>query len=236
MKSPTSYVVRPETVAAVLSAIAAVLVVLHLVAMQVLYNDSLGLADRFGIEYWQVALFDLDQESALGTWFAAALLLIAAVLLLHQSKVLRMQGSSEFWWWRTLGILFCVLSIDEVAGMHEELNTALENTGTDWTLYGFVLLVAVAVAYLPFLWRYRWRLSLLFVLAGLMYGAGAVGVEHFSDAEVETLHYSMWVALEEGMEKLGVIILIYAILDHLRGERGNAIRVDVGLDDQAAGD
>ena len=42
------------------------------------------------------------------------------------------------------------------------------------------LLVLVALAYLPFLWRYRERTGPLFILAGAIYGGGAVGVEHFT--------------------------------------------------------
>ena len=70
----------------------------------------------------------------------------------------------------------------------------------------------------------------LFLLAGAIYGGGAVGVEHFTDSEVNSLHYNMWTALEEGMEMLGVIVFIYALLDYLRGSPERVVRLDIGID------
>ena len=54
-------------------------------------------------------------------------------------------------------------------------------------------------------------------------------MEHFTDSEVNSLHYNMWTALEEGMEMLGVIVLIYALLDHMRTVPGQVIRVAIGV-------
>ena len=61
-----------------------------------------------------------------------------------------------------------------------------------------------------------------------------MGAENFTDADVNSLHYNMWTALEEGMEMTGVIILIYAVLDHMRGTPDRAVRVEVGLEDRPA--
>ena len=88
------------------------------------------------------------------------------------------------------------------------------------------------MSYLPFLWHYRWRTAVLFFVAGLIYGGGAVGVEHFTDADVNSLHYNMWTALEEGMEMTGVIVFIYAMLDHMRGTPDRIVRVEMGLEDE----
>ena len=43
---------------------------------------SLGWKDALGFEYWQIAIFDLDEEESFGTWFSAAILLFAALLLI----------------------------------------------------------------------------------------------------------------------------------------------------------
>lgn len=56
-----------------------------------------------------------------------------------------------------------------------------------------------------------------------------MGVEHFTDSEVNSLHYNMWTALEEGMEMLGLIVLIYTLLDHIRGTPDRVVRVEVGI-------
>lgn len=226
MKQLTSYSIRPERVALSLVAILAVLIIVHVLAMQANFNPALGLKERFGFHYWQLAFFDLDEEESFGTWFNSGLLLIAALLLIQQARILRAQGGPWHRWWLILGIGFCVLSMDEVAGMHEWVDSMLEDT--PWTVIGAPIFALVGLAYMPFLWHYRWRSGLLFLIAGAIYGGGAVGVEHFTDTEVNSLHYNMWTALEEGMEMLGLIVLIYALLDHLRGSRSREVRVEVG--------
>ncbi|MCZ6895233.1 MAG: hypothetical protein O7H40_14460 [Gammaproteobacteria bacterium] len=194
-----------------LTAIMVVLVVAHVIAMQANFNPSLSLKQSLGFEYWHVAIFDLDEEESFGTWFSTVILLIAAVLLMRQARTLRAEGDPWHRWWMVLGWAFCFLSIDEVVGLHEMMNTMLESM--PWTVVGAYVLALVGLCYLPFLWRYRWRTAILFALAGGIYGGGAVGVEHFSGVEVNSLQYNMLTALEEGMEMLGVILLIYAILD-----------------------
>jgi hypothetical protein len=88
--------------------------------------------------------------------------------------------------------------------------------------------VLVGLSYLPFLWRSRGRTTLLFVVAGLIYGGGAVGIEHFPDSEVNSLHYNMWTALEEDIEMYGVIVLIYAVLHFIQRNSVSTLTVEVG--------
>lgn len=229
MKLLTSYSIRAERVAVTLATVMVVLIVAHVVAMQANFNPALGLKEKFEFQYWHLAIFDLDEEESFGTWFSSGILALAAALLLHQARVLRDEGKAWRRWWQVLGIGFCVLSIDEVVGIHEYVNTLLE--GTPWTVIGFAIFVLVALVYLPFLWHHRWRTPLLFALAGMIYGGGAVGVEHFTDSEVNSLHYNMWTTLEEGMEMLGVILFIYAMLDHMRGAADRVVRVEVGVEE-----
>ena len=226
MKLLTAYSIRAERVAFTLGTVLAVLVVVHLLAMQANFNPALGLKERFGFHYWQLSFFDLDEEESFGTWFNSGILLIAAGLLVNQARVVQAQGRAWHRSWLVLGIGFLVLSVDEIAGMHEFVNTMMGDT--PWTVIGFPILLLVALAYLPFLWHHRWRTGLFFLLAGAIYGGGAVGVEHFTDSDVNSLHYNMWTALEEGMEMMGVIVFIYALLDHMRDTPDQVVRVEVG--------
>jgi len=227
MKLLTTYSLRAERVAFTLVAVTIVLVIVHVLAMQANFNSDLGLKEKFGFHYWQIAFFDLDEEESFGTWFNSGLLLIAAVLLMHRARVLRAQEDAWHTWWQIMGIGFCVLSMDEIAGMHEWMNSMMEDT--PWTVVGFMIFGLVALVYLPFLWHHRWRTGLLLLLAGAIYGGGAVGIEHFTDSDVNSLHYNMWTTLEEGMEMLGVIVLIYTMLDHERGTSDREVRVEVGI-------
>lgn len=235
MNGPWEYQLRPKRVAAVLACIAAVLLALHLVAMQANFNESLGLKERFGFHYWQLAMFDLDEEESFGTWFSSGLLLAAGILLIHIARATRGEPGNWDRWWLALGLGFCVLSIDEAVGVHELVNTMMDETS--WTVLAFPILGAVLIAYVPFLWHYRGPMAVAFLIAGAIYTGGAVGVEHFTDAQVNSLHYNMWTALEEGMEMGGVIWFIYALLDFMRGASGRAVQLVVGTaaDPSAAG-
>ncbi len=148
MQPLTSYSLHAERVAIRLMVVLAVLVVVHILAMQANFNPALGLKERFGFHYWQIAFFDLDEEESFGTWFNSGLLFWSALLLFHYSRVLKSRGESWHAWWLILGIGFCVLSFDEIAGMHEWLNSMMEET--PWTVVGFPILVVVALAYLFF--------------------------------------------------------------------------------------
>ena len=54
-----------------------------------------------------------------------------------------------------------------------------------------------------------------------------MGVEHFTGADVNSLHYNMWTTLEEGMEMAGVIVFIYALLDYMPGERNDTLQLEL---------
>ena len=228
MKLPATYRLQPERVALVLGVIAAALAVIHVVAMQIIFNDNLTLSDQWEIEYWHFSVFDLDEEESFGTWYSAMILLATGRLLLAQAKVLR--ASSDTWhlWWLVLGIGFHVLSVDEVVGMHELLNTVMESA--PWTVVGFWIVGVVGLSYIPFIWQYRWRTGALFLVAGAIYAGGAVGVEHWTGSDVNSLHYNMWTTLEEGMEMSGVIVMIYALLDFMRGGSAQALRLELADD------
>ncbi len=228
MNSPIVYRLRPGRVALILGLITAVLVIVHVAAMQFIFNDDLGLSDRWGVDYWHLSIFDLDEEASFGTWFSVVILLIAGRLLVAQAKLLRAQADTSHVWWLVLGIGFHFLSIDEVVGMHELVNTLMEET--PWTVLAFWIVALVGLSYLPFLWRYRWRTAGLFLLAGAIYVGGAVGVEHWTDADVNSLHYNMWTTLEEGMEMAGVIVFIYALLDFMPGAGLRALQIELSAE------
>lgn len=60
MKLLTTYSLRAERIALTLLAVMVVLIVVHVLAMQANFNAALGLKEKFGFHYWQLAFFDLD--------------------------------------------------------------------------------------------------------------------------------------------------------------------------------
>ncbi len=110
-----------------------------------------------------------------------------------------------------LGLGFFAMSVDEVVGLHELINTAYDESLWAGLSVGIVFLTGLG--YIPFLWRHRWRTSGLFLLSGILFAAGSVGLEQYSGADLNSLRYNMLTGLEEGLEMAGVILVIYAVLD-----------------------
>lgn len=113
---------------------------------------------------------------------------------------------------------FHILSIDEVVGLHEYVNTLTEDT--TWTTYGAIIVLIIGLANLPFLARLPSRTRNLFIIAGAIYVGGALGVERATDWYDEhdlmnTLAYNLWTAVEECMEMSGIVLFIFALLEHI---------------------
>ncbi len=209
-----SFSFNPARTAAFLSVIMSILLLAHVLALQANYNDALGIKRALGFEYWQIALFDLDEEESLGTWFSSAMLFFAALLFNAQAVRLRAAGDQMHRWWFVLALGFALMSVDEVVGLHEWINTLYDETL--WAGLSAAIVALVGLGFLPFLWRYRVRTSVLFLLGGLLFSGGSVGVEQLSGTDINSLGYNMLTGLEEGMEMSGVILSIYAVLELMR--------------------
>ena len=215
-----------------LGIVAAVLVIVHITAMTLYWGEIL---DRYGYHlHWsQVSILDLDTEPAFGTWFSAVLLLLVGRLLLHHWRWLKREGDRWAPWWLVLAIGFHFLSIDEVAGMHEWLNTAMHDTV--WTSVAAPIVGLVVLAYLPWLCKQPAFFQLSTMIGAAIYIGGAVGIERWTDwyAEhnlLDTTDYYLWIALEEGMEMLGPIIFLRGLLALMAG--GFKGKVALGLEPQ----
>lgn len=210
--APRPLATRPRRVLALLLAVTALLLILHVIGMILFYEHPVGDETWFALT---VTIFDLDDESSLGTWWSAMLLFVAAALLHRVASDTRARGARDAGWWTALGVGFLILSIDEVAGFHELLNTLLEDK--HWTHYGALVAGACCLAFLPFVRRLPGRTGALFMIAGLIYVGGAVGVEWWTldferEGRLGTLAYDLWNTLEEGMEMIGVSVFLYALL------------------------
>jgi hypothetical protein len=196
-----------------LALVAALLATTHVVVMLLYFNGVISRDD-----WWHFAFFDLDEEEGFGTWFSSMILLVTAQVLFIQSKASRAAGDPWYRWWLVLCIGFLFLSVDEVVGIHEYINTIVESTR--WTTFGMLIVGVVGLAYLPFLMHLPRYTRFLFIVAGVLYVAGAVGVERLTDWYLDedllnTLAYNLWTAVEETLEMAGVIIFISALLAHM---------------------
>jgi hypothetical protein len=79
------------------------------------------------------------------------------------------------------------------------------------------------VSFLPFLRRLPGRIAVLFIVSGMIYVGGAVGVEKFVNWFAgkygdDTVGYVLLDNLGEFMESTGIALFVYAILCHMAHE------------------
>lgn len=176
-------------------------------------------------------IFDVDEEDSLPTWYSASALLLASALLWLVSRRKRVDHDPWAAYWYGLSLAFAVLSMDEVAGIHESLNTLLEFS---WAIPAGIAAAFFRLAYIKFLSHLPARTRRLFVASGGLFLAGAIGVEMSTDWYAEedllnTLAYNLWTAVEEGLEMGSVVLFIYAVLEYMG--RGQDAHVDVVVKD-----
>ncbi|MCU0352845.1 MAG: hypothetical protein MUD08_03755 [Cytophagales bacterium] len=184
----------------------------------------------FGFRLWK--LFDIDGENTIPAYFSTLLLLTSAVLLFlifyvkrKGFKPVHYQGH-----WLGMSVVFLYLSADEALSLHENLigitqKIAGSNTGIfslAWVIPFGLFVVFFATAYLRFLWHLSAKVRLQFILAGIVYVSGALGMEVVGGYYIEkngwTLTTHFLLTVEELLEMLGIIIFIRILLGYISEE------------------
>lgn len=188
-----------------------VLIGVHVILMVVHYQVS-------SVPWYLRQIFDVDEEDSFPTWYSAFALLLTSVVLWGNARKQHDVAGPWKWHWYVLAVGFLLMSIDEIAGVHETLNSVIDES---WAVPGMVLVAMVAGAYLPFLAQLDRRTAIRFAIGGAIFVGGAVGVEYFTEPylkeeQLNTLAYNLWTAVEEGMEMSGVLIFLQALLRFMK--------------------
>jgi hypothetical protein len=238
--------VSPERVALVLAAGIVLLLAAHIAGQWLKYRRLNG--DDAGHYFGMIRRFDLNAEGNVPTWYASSLLLLAAALAGYASLACARGADSPpgprrfnpWRWpahrhWLMACLLLLLMSLDEAAELHEKSILPLRKlVGSNpwlyypWVLPAVLLVLTVMAASLRFLARLPGRTGLLLVASALAYVAGALGMEtlggwYDSLHGQQNLTYALFAAAEETLEMAGVVLFIYAMLDHLK--RGDAAAV-----------
>jgi hypothetical protein len=174
-----------------------------------------------------VRLFNINRESSIPTWYASTLLFMAAVLLALVAWQKQAQQAPYVRHWRGLALIFLYISIDEAAAIHERftepMQSLFETSGPfyfAWVLVGIPLVLLFAAFYLRFWWNLPPRIRTLFFVAGAVYVGGALGVEMIGSSVWyysggTSLIYSSIGTVEEFMEMMGIVVLIYTVFTYV---------------------
>jgi hypothetical protein len=175
-------------------------------------------------------LFDVDQENNLPTWFSELLLLISSACLFVCARRKRAVGDAWTGHWYVLCVGFFAMAIDEIAGIHESVNSIIV---VSWAIPTGIASLVAGLAFIPFLRHLPRRTALLFAVAGSMFLMGAAGLEIIGNDLVsrslrKTLQYNLWTMLEEALEMFGVILFTHTLLEYMR--EPDAERVEISLE------
>jgi len=190
-----------------------------------------GLYSRHGI----FRTLDVDVESSIPTWYSSlALAFASALLALIVRELMARKETRDVPRWFALAAGFLFLSIDEIAGFHEQAAKLLHMIGRfeGWLRYPWVILATGAILvlipyFLDFMKRMEPRMRRQFIVAGLIYVGGAVGITIIG-ARIRDewgkycLAYCAIVHVEELLEMAGIVLFNAALIEHLARLRGNA--------------
>ena len=180
----------------------------------------------------------LEEEPSLAHWYSS-LALLACAIALGVIAAAEKKVKGPFLGWALLCLLFCFLALDEAIEIHELLSKPLRTwLGTGgalhwaWVLPYSLLALLIGIASLRFLIRLEPRTRKLFVLAGVLYCASAIGGEMigsalYSRGGFESTAYLVINTVEELGEMLAIVIMLYALLSYMGRHIG---RVELSFD------
>lgn len=190
-------------------------------------------AEGEGIKYLLLE-FSLANENTIATWYSSMLFLLVAVLFLlcfHKHRKI-CTGSKEHrlsCGWLIFSIAFVLLSLDEIASLHERIGNikALNLFGDEppgWISLLAIPILIVAVLMVAFFWSQVKRAPqvVVFAVLGIILFVSIPFQEYF---EITALNAAqdreMWqrpvffLLIEEGSEIFGALLLIFASLLYL---------------------
>lgn len=196
-------------------------------------------ADQYGALNEICKRIYLDFENNIPAWFSTMGLVVSAALFGLISSIHSIQKKQGFWSWFGLSVLFTALAVDEATYIHEILIVSLRNklnlTGIfyfSWVIPGALFVAAIGTLYLRFVLRLPSATRNGLVIAGVCYVGGALGMELFGGMLAESkgfdsLSYVIVMTIEESLEMIGIMTLIYVLLRHIGCLCPNSLRISV---------
>ena len=167
---------------------------------------------------------DTDAEANIPTWLTSAILLVAALVMSGISKSVDPADARWRRHWGFLAAVFVLLSLDEVAQLHDITSEVVarltEIEGVlrfSWVVFAAPLVAALALAYLKFVRALPATTRRLIALSGALYVGGALVIEVLGGwiaddlGGLSTPAYVLCTTVEELLEMLGGTLFLYAV-------------------------
>lgn len=172
-----------------------------------------------------INLFDFNTEKNIPTFYTALVLLLSSILLFLITLYNKKYGL-KYYPWILLSMVFLFLSLDEMLELHEHFVHLtqrllhLSGFGTAyWTIPYLIATIILFLSLIKFLNELPKRTLKLFVLAGIIFISGSVGMEIIGGRVEEiigtkNITYLFCYTVEELLECIGIIIFIYALTSY----------------------
>ncbi len=206
-------------------------IILLFIICDVLIVAAYLLAQSFDLSNdWLMDFLDIDNENNLPAWYSSVKLLVIGLLLL----VYTLSGENRSGKYRLrflLPMIFILLSLDEIAMLHESLGTFSDfllprgtRRGTAFRVTGIWMFVLGV----PFIGLMTWLVMDFYrqinesevirkLVAGLViFLTAALFIEIFSNYYRRGIGYLVQVSLEEFGEMIGATIILWAVYDLLK--------------------
>lgn len=230
--------IRPNTIFITLLVILGILLIFNFISIYLENYFNVTGKSSYIFRKYLISLFDFDAERNIPAFFSTLILLSSGGLLYYISKIEKIKINSKFHRrWYVLSCVFVFLAIDELLMIHELFSGLhfrafyikifnIDQLGvfhSTWIIPYLILLIFLGIYYFKFIFSLPKRTMLYFIVSGTIYVTGAIGIEmiegFLADKSEEilnsTVHFRLWVALEESMEMFGIILFIKALLDYL---------------------
>jgi hypothetical protein len=202
-----------------------------------LVGHAVGLFFKFGLGHESVfnlvPLFDVRLEQNFPTFYSSLALLLCAFLLSIIGIHKRTARHDFVKHWFLLAAVFVYLSCDEIMTIHEDaipiVKQAINAEGLlyfAWVVPYGAAVILFALAYIPFLLSLPRRFAKMFITAGTIYVAGAIGFEslsaavYFDSRTMDAPLFVLYYTIEETLEMVGVLIFAYALSSYICSEIG----------------
>lgn len=215
-----SFPIRPSVIVGVLFAVVIGFALVDLTAQYARYFPF-----DFPLRWRIDRLFHMGREANIPAWFSTILLMAAALLLATIALAKHTEAKENYIYWGVLSLTFLYLSMDEAAVIHEEIGDIIAQRfpsslfASGWFVAGGIVVLVFAIFYLRFLLALPLRTKVLFLVAGLLFVGGAIGVEFlatpYENDRPADFGFAILVVIEEVLEMSGIIVFLYALSGYL---------------------
>jgi hypothetical protein len=208
-------------------------ILLSTITLLVLFN----IIER-GIVHWLNAqnngqlisiYFNFDEEANLPSLYSSLALGFCAYLLSLVATIKKKVKGKYARQWKALAFIFLYLAVDEMCSIHELLipilRGAMHTSGLlyfPWVIPAFFLVIIFLIVFRKFILALPNKTKIQFILAGIVYVFGALGMEliggYIADNYGYNTVYGIASTIEELLEMFGVVIFINALLNYLQSQ------------------